>query len=43
MNAEVVNKMIQYIMSRPYNEVYELMDEVRQEVEASKEVEAEVE
>ena len=33
MSSELMNKIIQYLMGRPYKEVYVLMDEVRREVE----------
>lgn len=32
MSTEVLNKMIKYMMDKPYREVFELMDEVRVEV-----------
>lgn len=33
MNAELINEIIRYLMSKPYNEVYELMDKVRKAIE----------
>lgn len=33
MTAELINKIIQYLVKRPYSEVFELMDEIRAEVE----------
>jgi predicted DNA-binding ArsR family transcriptional regulator len=33
MKTELMNKIIQYLMTKPYKEVFELMDEIRKEVE----------
>lgn len=32
MKAEILNKIIQYMVKQPYSEVYELMDELREEI-----------
>lgn len=33
MKAELLNEIIQYLMGKPYREVYTLMDKIRQAVE----------
>jgi len=34
MNAELIQKMINYIQSKPYNEVWQLMTEIREALES---------